>query len=78
MPAIAVITGSVSHQQRGSFMSINSSVQQLASSVAAFGAGMALANTADGHVVNFNYVGYFACAAVVACVFISYKIKQVS
>lgn len=78
VPAIALVTGSVSHQQRGSFMSINSSVQQLASSVAAFGAGVALVNTADGQVINFNYVGYFACAAIVACVWISYKIKQVS
>ena len=78
VPAMALITGSVGHKQRGSFMSINSSVQQLSSAVGVFGAGMIISNTVTGELVNFNIVGALAAVATIACVLISYKIKQVS
>jgi predicted MFS family arabinose efflux permease len=78
IPAMSMITSSVEPSKRGSFMSINSSVQQLSSFAATFGAGLFITNTADHQLLNFNYVGIFACVACIACMAISFKVSKVS
>jgi predicted MFS family arabinose efflux permease len=78
IPAMSMITSSVEPSKRGSFMSINSSVQQLSSFCATFGAGLFISNTPDHQLVNFNYVGIFACIACIACMAISFKVSKVS
>ena len=78
IPAFSMITSSVEPKKRGSFMSINSSVQQLASFLATFGAGLFISNTPSHELVNFNYVGIFACIATLASIAISFKVSKVS
>jgi multidrug resistance protein len=78
VPAMSMVTSSVDPKQRGSFMSINSSLMQLASFTATYGAGLVIQNSPSGELINFNYVGIFACAATLACVAISYRVKKVS
>jgi predicted MFS family arabinose efflux permease len=78
VPAIAMITSSVQMYQRGSFMSISSSVQQIGSSIAVGIAGLIVHNTPDGTMQNFGLCGIIACIATLLCIFVSYKIKQVS
>lgn len=77
IPASTMITSSVLPQQRGSFMSINSSVQQLSSSLAAFIAGLIVQKNAAGELVNYNYVGYIAIAASLLAILVASKIKIV-
>ena len=62
VPATALATGVVPPQQRGSFMSLNSSVQQLAAGTAAYLAGLIVVKTADGPLLHFEWVGYLAVA----------------
>lgn len=78
VPAMSMMTSSVEMRQRGSFMSINSSVQQIGSSIAVALAGFVVHNAADGSLINFDLCGLIAIAATIGCIFVSFKVKQVS
>ncbi|MCC5816041.1 MAG: MFS transporter [Leptospira sp.] len=61
VPAFALITATIDPKLRGSFMSVNSSVQQLASGFASFFAGMIISEIPGTHtLVNYNTVGFIA------------------
>jgi MFS transporter, DHA1 family, inner membrane transport protein len=78
IPTQAISSSVVLPQQRGSFMSINSSVQLLAQAVATYGAGMIIQKTASGQLLNYPIVGYVAMAAIFASVFIAKTVKPVN
>jgi predicted MFS family arabinose efflux permease len=78
VPAMALITSSVQAQQRGSFMSINSSVQSVASGLAAFLAGLVVYESpVTGELMNYPLVGYCSMVAVLICIYMVRKIKPV-
>lgn len=77
IPAQAMITSTVQPRFRGSFMSISSSVQQMTAGVAAFLAGTIVKEDTAGHLVNYNYVGYFAIAVTVTTIFVARLLKNV-
>ncbi len=60
IPAQAITTSLVSPQQRGSYMAILSSLQQLAMGGAALLAGLIISKDSAGHLLNFNYIGYIS------------------
>ncbi|MFZ4405530.1 MAG: MFS transporter, partial [Pseudobdellovibrionaceae bacterium] len=62
IPAMAMISEAVVPAQRGSFMSVVSSVQQLSSALAAGLAGFLVTRTQDGQLLHYNWVGYIAVA----------------
>ncbi|HVD99732.1 MAG TPA: MFS transporter [Cytophagaceae bacterium] len=78
VPAISMMTSSVDMKQRGSFMSINSTVQQLGSSLAISLAGIVVTNAPDGSLINFGTCGVIAIVATIGCILVSFKVKQVS
>lgn len=78
VPAVSLLTSSVEKHLRGSFMSFQSSVQQLASGLSAFLAGLIVQKTAAGEILHFNVVGIIACVATVVCMFIITRLKVVS
>jgi DHA1 family inner membrane transport protein len=63
--AQAMITQVVTPEQRGSFMTINGSVQQLGSGIAALCAGGIVRTQKNGHIVNYEWVGYLSIAVLV-------------
>ncbi|PIQ23714.1 MFS transporter [bacterium (Candidatus Blackallbacteria) CG17_big_fil_post_rev_8_21_14_2_50_48_46] len=67
IPAMALITGTVSPQRRGSFMSIQSSVQQLSAGVASLMAGMIVFKDAQGHLEHYGVIGWIAVITTLAC-----------
>lgn len=75
IPALAMISSVVKPHQRGGFMNINTSLQQLATGLASFMAGMIVSKGADGKLMHYNYVGYIAAIACVCTIFIAAKIK---
>lgn len=77
VPAVALVTSSVEPKWRGSFMSINSSAQQLASGTSSFVAGLIVGKAADGTMTNYNLVGFLAIAATVVCLFLVKRIQIV-
>jgi predicted MFS family arabinose efflux permease len=58
VPAITMITSSVTPAHRGGFMSINSSVAQFSSAVAAAAAGLIIHDGSDHRLIGFSVVGW--------------------
>ncbi len=78
VPAMAIMTGCIEPRNRGKFMSINSSTQQLANALATSIAGFIIYNTSTGQLVGFGTVGVLASVLTLASIFIAYRVKQVS
>ena len=63
IPAMAIIASSAQPKLRGTFMSLNATVQSLAMGLATTLAGFLTALDASGRIVGFPLVGYVAVAA---------------
>jgi MFS transporter, DHA1 family, inner membrane transport protein len=77
VPTQAMTSSVVTPQQRGGFMSINQSVQLLMQSVATYGAGLLVSKSPTGQLINYQWVGYFAMAAIFSSIFIARLVKPV-
>jgi DHA1 family inner membrane transport protein len=69
IPAQAMISNVVPSEQRGSFMSFNTSVQQLFTGMASLIAGWIVTVDAEGKIHNYQWVGYISIAIVFSCLF---------
>jgi predicted MFS family arabinose efflux permease len=76
VPAMAIISSTTEPKTRGSFMSFNSSVQQLSAGIAAFLAGSIVGKDDAGRLLNYNYVGYIALLAGVVVIYAATRIKS--
>jgi predicted MFS family arabinose efflux permease len=63
IPAMAVITSSAQPRLRGTFMSLNSTVQSLAMGLATTLGGFIITQDRAGLIVGYPSVGYLAVAA---------------
>ena len=68
---MAIVTGAVAPQHRGSFMSFNSATQQLAAGLAAFGGGLLMHKDAAGVLQGYDVVGYFAGGFTLLCIWLA-------
>lgn len=75
IPAQALMTSIVKPENRGSFMSLNSSVQQLGAGIASYIAGNIVYTDALGKIQNYQYVGYIGIALTFVALSLSMKIK---
>jgi predicted MFS family arabinose efflux permease len=75
VPAIAIITGTTKPQSRGSFMSFNSSAQQLSAGIASFISGAIISQNVDGKLINYETIGYFAIVACIGSIWAGGRIK---
>jgi MFS transporter, DHA1 family, inner membrane transport protein len=71
IPAQAMISSVVKPEQRGQFMSFNSSFQQLFTGCASLIAGLIVVSDASGKIHNYNWVGYLSIVIVLSTVFIA-------
>lgn len=67
VPAMAIASTVISPERRGTFMSINASVMQMASGVASFIAGHIVTKSQTGALQNYQYVGFISAAAGILC-----------
>jgi predicted MFS family arabinose efflux permease len=77
VPAAALITGTAKAENRGSFLSFNSAVQQLSSGLASFIGGLILVEGTGGKLLNFEYIGYIAIVISLLCIPLIRRIKVV-
>lgn len=63
IPAMAIITTAAEPARRGTFMSLNGTVQSLAMGLATTLAGFLIGSGADGRLTGYALVGYVAVAA---------------
>jgi predicted MFS family arabinose efflux permease len=75
VPGMAIITSAAIPHLRGTFMSLNSAVQMIASSIATLVAGVIIAINSQGLIEHYNVVGYVACAAIVVTLWLVGRIK---
>jgi len=78
IPTQALISSVVNPQQRGGFMSINGSVQQLATGFAAMLGGVIVSKSPDGHLLYYNWVGYFSIALILVSVWLAGRVKPIA
>jgi predicted MFS family arabinose efflux permease len=77
VPAMALMTACVRPGSRGSFMSINASLQQLSAGLASLLTGAMLVKTADGSLSGFGTVGWLAAASMIASVWLAGRLRPV-
>ena len=77
IPSTALVSGTVLPQNRGSFMSIVSCVQNLSSAVASYIAGLIVTAGPNGRLEHYNYVGYSAILFTFVAIYLSRKIHAV-
>jgi predicted MFS family arabinose efflux permease len=66
VPGNAIITGCAVPRLRGTFMSLNASIQSLAQAAATFLAGLIIQRGADGRLEHYGTVGWCGVAATIA------------
>ncbi|MFN7689411.1 MAG: MFS transporter [Sphingobacteriales bacterium] len=71
--AQAMLSNVVPAAQRGSFMSFNSSVQQLGTSTASFVAGLVVTASADGKIMHYGWLGWLSVMVLLTCLLIGLK-----
>lgn len=76
IPAMTLITSSIDSALRGSFMSLNSAVQQLSSGLASLLAGGILSIAPDGRLLHYHWVGYFACLMTLVSVVLAWQLNR--
>lgn len=72
--AQAMVSNVVPAEQRGSFMSFNSSIQQLGTTVAAIVSGMIVTKGSDGKIHHYEWVGYLSIIVLALCGWLSIMI----
>jgi predicted MFS family arabinose efflux permease len=76
VPAMALLTASIEPRYRGGFLSLNSSVQQFASGLAAYASGLIMGQTATGEITHFPVIGLIAVACAVLCVYLARFLRR--
>ena len=76
IPSTALMTAVPKIDDRGAFMSINSSLQQIAGGVAAVIAGWVIVQQPGGRLLHFNILGYVCVGIMVICAFGMYVINK--
>ncbi len=72
--AQAMISEAVKPEQRGSFMSMSGSVQQLGSGLAALIAGAIVITEKSGKISNYNWVGYFSILVLIGSMVLAWTV----
>ncbi len=78
VPVMAIITGSVSKADRGAFMGINSSLQQMAMGLASVLAGLIVSYNVSGEMDHFNIVGYISMFMTLVFIYCASRVKIIN
>jgi hypothetical protein len=78
IPSTALVTGIPEMSDRGAFMSINSSLQQIAGGVAAAVAGIIVVQqTKTSPLEHYNTLGYVVVSVSLLCIFLLWRVNMV-
>ena len=75
IPSQALISGVPDMKDRGAFMSINSSVQQLGGGIASVVGGRLIGQDAAGRLLHYDELGYVTIAAFIICGVLMYYVN---
>lgn len=74
--ASALMTAVPDLHDRGAFMGVNASIQQIAGGVASIIAGMIVKETASGYLDNYGILGNVVVLAVILTIFLMYNLHR--
>ena len=74
--AQAMISNVIEPQYRGSFMSLNSSFQQLFVGSASAIAGFIVTNDSSKRIYNYNWVGYLSMVIILMCIYLGVQLNR--
>ena len=78
VPATALSSAVPEMADRGAFMSVNSSLHQMAGGLAAIFAGLVVyQETKTSPIQNFNVLGYVMVGLILLCIFLVYRVSQI-
>jgi predicted MFS family arabinose efflux permease len=75
IPGMAMVTNSVEARYRGSFMSLNSALQQFASGFASLLAGAIISSGPDGRLEHYGAVGIIGACCILASLVLAKNLK---
>jgi len=75
IPPNTIISAAATPQNRGSFMSMKSALQQLAIALSSAIAGYIVYFDSTGRIINYNYVGYIS---ILICIFAVFLTKRIN
>lgn len=76
IPSTALMTAIPTLQDRGAFMSVNSSLQQIAGGIASVLAGLIIIQDTNGKLKNFDVLGYVVITIMVICGILMWYINR--
>jgi predicted MFS family arabinose efflux permease len=76
VPATALITSSATPDERGGFMSINSSIQQFSAGLATFVAGQIISKSSTGEFLHYDWVGYLSIVLTFLALALAPRVRQ--
>ncbi len=77
VPSVALMTTIVPPQRRGSFMSLNSSLQQMSAGLAALISGKIITQAPTGELQNFDKAGYLAAFLSILAMLLIGRVRKV-
>ena len=78
IPAMAIVTGAAQPHLRGSFMSFNTALQQVALSLASVSSGLLIGSTASGALTRYWLVGIVSVCCVLTAIALARRVRAVS
>ncbi len=75
IPTQALVSSVVNPQKRGGFMSINASMQQLATGFAAIIGGSIVTKSPEGRIEHYDWVGYFSMTLILISIWLAGRVK---
>lgn len=76
IPTQALVSAVPDMKDRGAFMSINSSVQQLGGGIASIVGGWIISQNAAGLLVHYDILGYVTVGAFIICALLMYNVNR--
>lgn len=73
----ALITQLPELKDRGAFMGVNSSLQQISGGIGSVIAGLIVVQNSDGTLLHFDYVGYLTILMLCICMYLMYRINMI-
>jgi MFS family permease len=78
IPVQAMVTSAVPPQFRGSFMALNSALQQFTMGIITLIGGLIITNNEKGELQHYHIVGYIAVVGTILSLIIAKRIRVVS
>jgi len=75
VPAQAIVTLAVPSSRRGAFLSLTSCARDLAAGISSTMGGWIVVKQPDGHLHNFNWLGWIALASGLLSIALAHRVK---